>query len=579
MTIMNTILLRTLGLSLALAAASSFGQVPGLISHQGKVTVAGTNYTGSGLFKFALVNAAGTTTYWSNDGTSAGGSQPTAAVSLAVARGVFSVNLGDTSVANMTQTIPPSAFSTDAVYLRVWFDDGVNGSQLLTPDRRITSVAYALKASTAASADAVAAAAITGTLGLGQLPGAVVTNNASGLTLGGTFTGNGAGLTGLPFSALPAVPLTNNQSGVTLGGLTTVSNLSVTATNFVNTLVVTNPPVLNGSAITNLNASQLAAGTVALGRLPTVVVTNTATGVTLGGTFTGNGAGLTNIPASAVVAAPAGMALIPAGSFTMGDPLDGISDAVPISVTVSAFYMDVNLVTLSLWQSVYYWATNHGYGFVNAGAGKAANHPVQTVDWYDCVKWCNARSQQAGRTPVYYTDAGLTAIYTNGAVTVYANWTVAGYRLPTEAEWEKAARGGLSGQRFPWGNVINQNLANYYGATSSYSYDLGPNGYNAIGSVGGTSPATSPVGSFAANGYGLNDMAGNVFEWCWDWYGTPYGQPTTNNPTGPAGPLSVRGLRGGGWGSGADYARCAYRDNYGPSNAYNDIGFRCVRGL
>ena len=195
-------------------------------------------------------------------------------------------------------------FSTDAVYLRVWFNDGVNGSQLLTPDRRITSVAYALKATTAASADAVAAAAITGTLGLGQLPGAVVTNTATGLTLGGTFTGNGAGLTGLPFSALPAVPLTNNQSDVSLGGLTTVSNLSVTATNFVNTLIVTNPPVLNGSGITSLNASQLAAGIVPLGRLPEAVVTNTATGVTLGGTFTGNGAGLTGLPFSALPAVP-----------------------------------------------------------------------------------------------------------------------------------------------------------------------------------------------------------------------------------------------------------------------------------
>ena len=574
-------------LAVSLAALSATAQVPGLISHQGKVTVAGTNYTGTGLFRFALVNASGTTTFWSNDGTSAAGSQPTAAVSLAVARGVFSVNLGDTSVANMTQTIPPSAFSTDAVYLRVWFDDGVNGSQLLAPDRRITSVAYALKATTAASADAVAAAAINGTLGLGQLPGAVVTNNASGLTLGGTFTGNGAGLTGLPFSALPAVPLTNNQSGVTLGGLTTVSNLSVTATNFVNTLIVTNPPVLNGSAITNLNASQLAAGTVALGRLPTAVVTNNASGLTLSGTlsgtFTGDGAGLTNLPAATTAAAPPGMALIPAGSFTMGNSVAAdtdITDAATTNVTVSAFYMDVNLVSWSQWQSVYYWATNHGYGFVNAGAGKAANNPVQTVDWYGCVKWCNARSQQAGRTPVYYTDAGLTAIYTNGAVTVYANWTVAGYRLPTEAEWEKAARGGLSGQRFPWGNVINQNLANYYGATSSYSYDLGPNGYNAIGSVGGTSPATSPVGSFAANGYGLNDMAGNVFEWCWDWYGTPYGQPTTNNPTGPAGPLSVRVLRGGDWNYVAYFARCAFRFNYYPSYAsLNVFGFRCVRGL
>ncbi|MEI6781352.1 MAG: SUMF1/EgtB/PvdO family nonheme iron enzyme, partial [Verrucomicrobiota bacterium] len=74
------------------------------------------------------------------------------------------------------------------------------------------------------------------------------------------------------------------------------------------------------------------------------------------------------------------MVLIPAGSFTMGDPLDGIVDAVPISTTVSAFYMDVNLVTWSQWQSVYYWATNHGYGFAT-GAGKATNNPVQMVDW------------------------------------------------------------------------------------------------------------------------------------------------------------------------------------------------------
>jgi formylglycine-generating enzyme required for sulfatase activity len=273
------------------------------------------------------------------------------------------------------------------------------------------------------------------------------------------------------------------------------------------------------------------------------------------------------------------MALIPAGAFTMGDNLDGESNAIPtVTVTVSVFYMDVNLVSYSQWQSVYYWATSHGYGFVNAGSGKAANHPVQTVDWYDCVKWCNARSQQAAKTPVYYTDAGLTQVYTNGdnGTTVYANWTASGYRLPTEAEWEKAARGGLSGQRFPWGNVITENLANYYGNTS-YSYDLGPNGLNSIGSIGGTSPATSPVGSFAANGYGLYDMAGNVVEWCWDWYGTPYAGGS--DPHGPAGPLSYRVFRGGLWSNDAGFARCAYRNGLDPSFAYSSIGFRWVRGL
>ena len=203
---------------------------------------------------------------------------------------------------------------------------------------------------------------------------------------------------------------------------------------------------------------------------------------------------------------------------------------------------------------------------------------MQSVDWYDVVKWSNARSQHAGLTPVYYTDAGSTHVYTTlESYTVYANWAANGYRLPTEAEWEKAARGGLSGQRFPWGNVITENLANYPGCTSCFSYDLGPNGYNSIGSIGGTSPATSPVGSFAANGYGLYDMAGNVSEWCWDWYGTAYAGGS--DPHGPAGPLNYRVLRGGYWGDGAGLARCAFRNYDFPGDAVNYIGFRCVRGF
>jgi formylglycine-generating enzyme required for sulfatase activity len=234
----------------------------------------------------------------------------------------------------------------------------------------------------------------------------------------------------------------------------------------------------------------------------------------------------------------AGMVLIPAGSFIMGNYLfydtatndPDITDANPTNVYVSAFYMDVNLVSYGQWTNVYAYAASQGYNFVNAGEGKnmATNQPAIVMDWFDCVKWCNARSQQAGLTPVYYTDAGFTQVFTNGdnGTTVYQNLATNGYRLPTEAEWEKAARGGLAGNRFPWGNSISESQANYYGATASYSYDLGPNGYNAIGSVGGTSPATSPVGSFAPNGYGLYDMAGNVAEWCWDWYGIPYGQPT-----------------------------------------------------
>ncbi|HWD19772.1 MAG TPA: kelch repeat-containing protein [Verrucomicrobiae bacterium] len=135
--------------ALVLSASHAFSQAPGIISHQGKLTVSGTNFNGTALFKFALVNSAGNVSYWSDNGTSLGGGIPAdPAVSLPVTRGIFSVNLGDTTVANMTLPVPSGVFTNGGVYLRVWVNDGADGWQQLAPDRQIVSVGYALSANT-----------------------------------------------------------------------------------------------------------------------------------------------------------------------------------------------------------------------------------------------------------------------------------------------------------------------------------------------------------------------------------------------------------------------------------------------
>jgi formylglycine-generating enzyme required for sulfatase activity len=278
--------------------------------------------------------------------------------------------------------------------------------------------------------------------------------------------------------------------------------------------------------------------------------------------------------------APTGMALIPQGAFTMGDSLDGLSNAPTRTVTLDAFYMGKYEVTKAEWDEVRTWGLSNGYTDLAAGSGKASNHPVQTITWYDMVKWCNARSQKEGLTPAYYTNDAQTTIYKTGSVNVtnaQVKWSASGYRLPTEAEWEKAARGGLSGKRFPWGDTISHSQANYY-ASSSYSYDSSGsvNNFHPTYATGST-PYTSPVGAFAANDYGLYDMTGNVWEWCWDRYGT-YAAGSQTNPRGStSGTLRV--CRGGCWDDVAGGSRVAGRYDRDPTGTSSGVGFRVLRSL
>jgi hypothetical protein len=154
--------------------SSVFGQVPQLINYQGRVAVGGTNFDGNGQFKFALVNGAGGVTFWSNDGTSVAGSQPTAQITLTVTRGLYAVLLGDVTIAGMTQIIPSSVFANPDVRLRVWFNDGVTGFQLLSPDQRIAAVGYALMSATVPDGAITAAKLADGAVTAAKLaPGAV----------------------------------------------------------------------------------------------------------------------------------------------------------------------------------------------------------------------------------------------------------------------------------------------------------------------------------------------------------------------------------------------------------------------
>ena len=246
-----------------------------------------------------------------------------------------------------------------------------------------------------------------------------------------------------------------------------------------------------------------------------------------------------------------GLVLIEGGTFQMGSPateLERDGDEMLHSVTVSDFYMAATEVTQREYEAIV---------GTNPSERKGDNLPVENVTWYDAIEFCNALSRQQGLTPCY-TVSGKTVTW---------NRSADGYRLPTEAEWEFAARAKTT-TPFSFGDYVHDSDANCYNA---YGYNNDASGHW----VNGYLRHTVEVDKYDANGYGLKNMHGNVAEWTWDWY-VGYTQDAAENPTGPEeGYFKV--VRGGGWNDFPKHIRSAYRSAFPADVPLYATGIRLVR--
>ena len=237
-----------------------------------------------------------------------------------------------------------------------------------------------------------------------------------------------------------------------------------------------------------------------------------------------------------VIVTPKKMIYVEGGTFQMGSTNGGSSEQPIHTVTVSSFFIGKYEVTQKEWQEVM------GY---NPSYSEGDNRPVEKVSWYDAVEFCNKLSEKEGLTPAYTINGN----------NVSCNWTANGYRLPTEAEWEYAARGGNKSRNYKYSGSDNIDDVAWYDANSDgRSHD---------------------VGTIAPNELGIYDMSGNVWEWCWDWYGS-YSSSPSSNPRGPNSGSS-RVDRGGSWSYYDGSCRVAYRNYRSPGDSLIVLGLRLVR--
>lgn len=244
---------------------------------------------------------------------------------------------------------------------------------------------------------------------------------------------------------------------------------------------------------------------------------------------------------------PGGQINVPAGSFNNGSG----------TVTLSAFQIGRYEVTQASYESV-----------MGANPSSFAGHPdfpVEQATWFNAIEYCNRRSLREGLTPCYsYLTHGTNpANWPEGwsesaanHANVSCDWSTDGYRLPTEMEWLYAARGGSSGQGLAYSGSDNLDEVGWY-----------------FGNSGAT---PHPVGGKAANGLGVYDMSGNVWEWCWDIWNDTLPTSAQTDPTGPA-TGNLRCIRGGSWGSYDYFCALNHRDRVAASNVYFHDGFRVCR--